>query len=173
MHPIRELQTHLNRRQLLANTARPLGGAALASLLGQPLTHTANAATAPAPQTGLPGLPHFAPRAKRVIYLFMCGGPSHIDTFDFHPRMRDLHGIELPSEIRGDQRITGMTSGQKSFPVVAPMFQFQRHGEHGTWVSEILPHMSKMVDEITVIKSIHTEAINHDPAITFINTGVQ
>jgi len=173
MHPIRELQTHLNRRQLLANTARPLGGAALASLLGQPLTHTANAAAAPAPQTGLPGLPHFAPRAKRVIYLFMCGGPSHIDTFDFHPRMRDLHGIELPSEIRGDQRITGMTSGQKSFPVVAPMFQFQRHGEHGTWVSEILPHMSKMVDEITVIKSIHTEAINHDPAITFINTGVQ
>ena len=172
MNPIHELHTHLNRRQLLANAARPLGGAALASLVGGRVAQAA-ATSATQTQPGLPGLPHFAPRAKRVIYLFMCGGPSHIDTFDFHPRMRQMHGVELPSEIRGDQRITGMTSGQKSFPVVAPMFQFQRHGEHGTWVSEILPHMSKMVDDITIIKSINTEAINHDPAITYINTGVQ
>lgn len=172
MNPIHELQTHLNRRQLLTHAARPLGGAALASLLGARVANAA-ATSPPQPPQGLPGLPHFAPRAKRVIYLFMCGGPSHIDTFDFHPRMRQMHGSELPSEIRGDQRITGMTSGQKSFPVVAPMFQFQRHGEHGTWVSEILPHMSKMVDDITIIKSINTEAINHDPAITYINTGVQ
>ena len=171
MNPIHEFQQHVNRRQLLANTVRPLGGLALASLLGGAASGAAKSPAAT--MTGLPELPHFAPKAKRVIYLFMCGGPSHIDTFDFHPRMRQLHGIELPSEIRGDQRITGMTSGQKSFPVVAPMFQFQRHGEHGTWVSEILPHMSKRVDDITIIKSVNTEAINHDPAITYINTGVQ
>ncbi len=103
----------------------------------------------------------------------MCGGPSHIDTFDYHPDIRKLHGQELPASVRMGQRITGMTSGQKSFPVVAPMFEFQRFGEHGTWVSDALPYTSQIVDDITIIKSMHTEAINHDPAITFINTGVQ
>jgi len=159
-----------------------VGAAAVASLLGTGLTpnsgtRLARAATtaddAGAPSHGLPELPHFAPRAKRVIYLFMCGGPSHIDTFDFKPVVRKLHGQELPDSIRNGQRITGMTSGQKSFPVVAPMFEFKKHGRHGTYVSEILPHTAGIVDDLTIVKSVNTEAINHDPAITYINTGVQ
>lgn len=168
MHPEREWQQNLNRRQLIGNSIRPVGAAALASLLAQDqpaaLAETANP---------LRGLTHRAPRAKRVIYLFMCGGPSHIDTFDFKPAVRKHHGEELPDSIRNGQRITGMTSGQKSFPCVAPMFQFQRCGQHGTYVSELLPHVASVVDDITIVKSLHTEAINHDPAITFINTGVQ
>lgn len=168
MHPELEWQQNLNRRQLIGNSIRPVGAAALASLLAQDqpaaLAETANP---------LRGLTHRAPRAKRVIYLFMCGGPSHIDTFDFKPAVRKHHGEELPDSIRNGQRITGMTSGQKSFPCVAPMFQFQRCGQHGTYVSELLPHVASVVDDITIVKSLHTEAINHDPAITFINTGVQ
>lgn len=165
-----DLRHQLNRRDLLANAGRPLGAAALASLMGSP---AASAAPASSGTQGLPGLPHFAPKAKRVIYLFMCGGPSHIDTWDYKPEVRNIHGQELPESIRNGQRITTMTSGQKSFPCVAPMFKFSRHGENGTWVSEILPHTAKLVDDIAIVKSVHTEAINHDPAITFINTGVQ
>jgi hypothetical protein len=113
------------------------------------------------------------PKAKRVIYMFMAGGPSHIDTFDFHPAMRKFHGKELPASIRNGQRVTGMTSGQKSFPCVAPMHGFQKHGEMQTWVSDLLPHTAKMVDKLTFIKTMNTEAVNHDPAITYINTGTQ
>ena len=112
-------------------------------------------------------------RAKRVIYLFMAGGPSHIDTFDYHPEMRKLHGTELPDSIRNGQRLTGMTSGQKSFPCVAPMHEFKKHGDMQTWVSEYLPHTAKMVDKLAIIKTMNTEAVNHDPAITYINTGTQ
>ncbi len=112
-------------------------------------------------------------RAKRVIYLFMAGGPSHIDTYDFHPEMRKLHGTELPDSIRNGQRLTGMSSGQKSFPCVAPMHEFKQHGETQRWVSEYLPHTAKMVDKLTFIKTMNTEAVNHDPAITYINTGSQ
>lgn len=173
MNPIDEYRLQLTRRQLLANSTRPLGAAALAGLAGNALAPTIQAAPSENGRGGFPGLPHFAPKAKRVIYLFMCGGPSHIDTFDYHPEIRKLHGQELPDSVRQGQRLTGMTSGQKSFPVVAPMFDFKQHGEHGTWVSEILPHTAKMVDDISIVKSIYTEAINHDPAITFINTGVQ
>ena len=93
-------------------------------------------------------------RAKRVIYLFMAGGPSHIDTYDYHPEMRKLHGTELPDSIRNGQRLTGMTSGQKSFPCVAPMHEFKKHGEMQTWVSEYLPHTAKMVDKLTIIKTM-------------------
>jgi len=171
MNPLQENQQLTTRRQLLANAAQPLGAAALASLMGGGAL--AAAAKPSNDSHGLPGLPHFAPKAKRVIYLFMCGGPSHIDTFDYKPALRKLHGQELPASIRMGQRITGMTSGQKSFPCVAPMFKFEKKGEHGTYVSEILPHAAGIVDEITILKSLHTEAINHDPAITFINTGSQ
>ena len=174
MDPTNQLWQRLTRRQLLSN---PLGAAALASLLPGPAFAAATARgdvlTSAAANGGLPGLPHFAARAKRVIYLFMAGGPSHIDTFDFKPATRAIHGQELPASVRQGQRITGMTSGQKSFPCVAPMFDFQQYGGHGTYVSELLPHVSSIVDDITIIKSVHTEAINHDPAITFINTGVQ
>lgn len=163
------LRLQMSRRDLFANSSRPLGAAALASLMGQ---QTARAETAEA-NGGLSGLPHFPAKAKRVIYLFMCGGPSHIDTWDYKPEVRKIHGQELPESIRNGQRITTMTSGQNAFPCVAPMFEFNRHGENGTWVSELLPHTARLVDDITIVKSVHTEAINHDPAITFINTGVQ
>jgi hypothetical protein len=177
MNPLHERAAAFTRRQLLAHAARPIGAAALASLLGT-LPTTRAIADGLEPRTanrqgGLASLPHFAAKAKRVIYLFMAGGPSHIDTFDYHPKVRDLHGIELPASVRGDQRITGMTSGQSSFPVVAPMFKFERYGQHGTWVSELYPHVARIVDDIAIIKSVHSEAINHDPAITFINTGAQ
>ena len=175
MHPILEAQQQLTRRQLLQRSTAPVGAAALASLLAKE-TSAANIGSPLVPnagQLGLAGLPHFAPKAKRVIYLFMSGGPSHIDTIDYHPEIREFHGQELPDSVRNGQRITTMTSGQKSFPIVAPMFKFERYGQHGTWVSELLPHTAKIVDDITIVKSVNTEAINHDPAITFINTGAQ
>ena len=117
-------------------------------------------------------MPHFAPKAKRVIYLFMAGGPSQIDLFDYKPELEKLHDTELPDSIRMGQRITGMTSGQKNFPVreVASSSSAQ-HGKAGTWVSELLPHIAGIADDIAVIKTVNTEAINHDPAITFIQTG--
>ena len=120
-----------------------------------------------------PELPHFKPKAKSIIYLCQSGGPSHIDLFDYHPEMQKLHGKELPDSVRNGQRVTGMTAGQKSFPVCAPLKPFKQHGESGTWVSEFLPHTAGIVDDICVIKSMHTEAINHDPGITFLNTCSQ
>ena len=178
MNPIEERALQMSRRYLLTRSAGMLGAAGLASLMKPELLHAAPPAPASLAQlpasTGLPGVPHHKPTAKRVIYLFLSDGPSHIDMFDYHPEMRKFHGQELPGSIRGDQRITGMTSGQKSFPCVAPMFEMKKYGEHGTWVnSEILPHTAKIVDDITLIKSMNTEAINHDPAMTYINTGTQ
>lgn len=146
------------RRQFLGRTASGLGTTALASLLNPGL---------------LAASTHFAPKAKHVIYLFMSGGPSHIDLFDYKPRLQAHHGEELPGSVRMGQRITGMTSGQKSFPCVAPMFKFAQHGQAGTWVSELLPHTATIVDDIAVIKTLNTEAINHDPATTYIQTGHQ
>ena len=105
----------------------------------------------------------FAPNAKRIIYLFMAGGPSHIDLFDFKPALRDLHGTELPDSVRQGQRLTGMSSGQKSFPCVAPMFDFAQYGERQTWISELLPHTASICEDITIVRSMHTEAVNHGP----------
>ena len=119
------------------------------------------------------GLTHFAPRAKRVVYLFQSGGPSHLELLDEKPELRRLHGTELPESIRQGQRLTGMTSGQTSFPVIAPKFGFRTCGQSGMRLSELLPHTGKMADDICLIRSMHTEAINHDPAITFIQTGSQ
>ena len=119
------------------------------------------------------GLTHFAPRAKRIVYLFQSGGPSHLELLDEKPELKRLHGTELPDSIRQGQRLTGMTSGQSSFPVIASKFRFQSCGQSGTRVSELLPYTGKVIDDICVIRSMHTEAINHDPAITFIQTGSQ
>ena len=118
-------------------------------------------------------LPHFEPKAKSIIYLCQSGGPSHIDLFDYHPEMKKLHGTELPDSVRNGQRVTGMTANQAKFPVCAPIKDFKQYGQSGTWVSDFLPYTSQIVDDITVIKSMHTEAINHDPGITFLNTGSQ
>ena len=158
----------LNRRQMLTLGARGLGALGLAAVMRPDLLRATSQ-----PDLGVLTKPHFKAKAKRVIYLFFSGGPSHIDMYDFKPAMRKIHGIELPESIRKGQRLTGMTSGQKSFPCVAPMFDFKRHGKHGTYVSELLPHVAGIVDDITIIKTVNSEAINHDPAITFINTGTQ
>ena len=117
--------------------------------------------------------PHFAPKAKRVIYLFMSGAPSQIDLFDHKPKMQDLFDKDLPDSVRKGQRLTTMTSGQSRFPIAPSMYQFARHGQSGTEVSELLPHTAGMVDDIAVVRTVHTDAINHDPAITMIQTGTQ
>jgi hypothetical protein len=175
MDPNLEYSILHTRRQLLLNGARGLGGIALGSLLAQDQARAAKV-TPPSTQGGYEGVlgqTHFPVKAKRVIYLFFSGGPSHIDLFDYKPAMREFHGEELPDSIRNGQRITGMTSGQKSFPCVAPMFNFKKYGEHQTYVSELLPYISSIVDDIAIVKTINSEAINHDPAITYINTGTQ
>ena len=167
----REYQALLTRRQFFSRTTAGIGTMALASLLNDRLF---GAVGDPALKThGVLPEVHFAPKAKRVIYLFMSGGPSHIDLFDYKPELRAHHKQELPASVRMGQRITGMTAGQSSFPCVAPMFEFSQHGQTGTWMSELLPHTAEIVDDIAIIKSLNTEAINHDPAITYIQTGHQ
>jgi hypothetical protein len=171
MDPLNEHQLLLSRRHFFGRSATGIGVAALASLLRADRLLGDEPRLQPRP--GVLRTTHFPARARRVIYLFMSGGPSHIDLFDYKPALRQHHGQELPGAVRMGQRITGMTSGQRSFPCVAPMFRFDRHGQSGTWLSELLPHTARIVDDIAVIKSMHTEAINHDPAITFIQTGHQ
>ena len=170
-----EFDLHLTRRQLFGLGAKGIGAAALASLFKQDgLSFVPGSASDRDPKTGgLAGLPHFAPKVKRVIFLHQSGGPSQFETFDYKPALEKLHGTELPDSIRRGQRITGMTSGQSAFPCVKSLFRFKQHGQSGTWVSELLPHTAKIVDDIAVIKTMHTDAINHDPAITFIQTGFQ
>jgi hypothetical protein len=164
----------VSRRRFFRQTATGLGTAALASLLN---SNSALAAPQPAARgQGLPGALtalHLPVKAKRVIYLVMSGGPSHIDLFDYKPKLKDHNGTELPASIRMGQRITGMTAGQKSFPCAAPIFKFEQHGQSGAWISELLPHIASITDEIAIVKSLNTEAINHDPAITFLQTGSQ
>ena len=169
---IQDYCDNVTRRQLFGFSGKALGAAALSTLMGN---HASAAGGRQEEERvgGLPGVPHFPAKAKRVIYLFMSGGPSHIDMFDYHPKMREIHGSELPESIRNGQRLTTMTSGQKSFPCVAPMFKFAKYGKAQTWMSELIPHTQSIVDDISIVKSMHTEAINHDPAITFINTGRQ
>lgn len=159
------MATQLPRRHFLRSSI--LGAAALASLQ-TPSAARPNFASGQTVKT-----PHFAAKAKRVIYLFQSGGPSQFEMMDYKPKLKDLHGTELPDSIRQGQRLTGMTSGQKSFPVVAPKFKFNQHGSQGVWLSELLPHTGKIVDELCIVRSMHTEAINHDPAITFMQTGSQ
>jgi hypothetical protein len=170
MDPCRELALKLTRRQLFGLTGTGIGIPALASLLAPDL---AAGSSQKAGGGGLAGFPHFAPKAKRVIFLHQSGAPSQLDLFDYKPRLHNHHGTELPDSVRMGQRITGMTSGQSSFPVVSSIFRFQQHGQSGAWLSELLPHTAKIVDDITLIKTVHTEAINHDPAITFIQSGSQ
>lgn len=159
------------RRQFFARGARGLGVAALATLAGQEAA--VRAARGLDLDGGLPGLPHFAPRAKRAIYLHMVGAPPQMETFDYKPVMKEWFDKDLPDSVRMGQRLTTMTSGQDRFPIVPSSFQFERHGESGAWVSELLPYTARLVDDMAIIRSMHTEAINHEPAITFIQTGQQ
>ncbi len=170
MDPVFEYERNLTRRTLLGKSARGIGGAALASLLYPGLFQQSTRAES----NKIPSaIKKVAPKAKRIIYLFQSGGPSHVDLFDYKPILRKTHGTDLPDSVKGTQRVTGMTSGQPSFPVVAPFWEMKQCGAHQTWISEQLPYTQKIADDITILKSVNTEAINHDPAITFINTGTQ
>ena len=139
-------------------------------MLGRDLGH---AATTGAANGGLPGLPHFASKAKRVIWLFQSGGPSQLETYDPKPGLAKLRGQDLPESVRKGQRLTTMTASQSSFPLVESAFKFQQHGASGAWLSELLPHTAKIADDICIVRSMHTDAINHDPAVTFLQTGAQ
>ncbi len=156
------------RRQILRRGANGLGSLALFSLLNQ---GSALAAPAPDADSTLPGLPHFAPKAKRAIYLHMLGAPPQMETFDYKPEMASWFDKDLPESIRSGQRLTTMTSGQTRFPVAPSVFKFAQYGQSGAWVSDLLPYTAKMVDDIAVIRSMHTDAINHEPAVTFLQTG--
>jgi hypothetical protein len=156
------------RRQFFGSTGLRLGGLALGMLLGQ---RTTRAEATPRVHPPLSVMPHFPPRAKALIYLHMNGGPAHMDLWDYKPQLAQYFNQQLPDSIRRGQRITTMTSGQSRLPVAPSKFRFHQHGQCGTWVSELLPHTAPMVDDIAVVKTVHTNAINHDPACTFVMTG--
>ena len=158
-----------SRREFLSRSAMGLGALGLASLMN-PLSAAAKSAQSDIASVSLP---HFAPQAKRIIYLFQSGAPSQMDLFDHKPLLQEMYGQELPPSIRQGQRLTGMTAGQTSFPLAGTLFDFQRYGESQAWMSELVPHQAAIADELCFIHSMHTEAINHDPAITFIQTGSQ
>lgn len=173
MDPHREWAQLENRRQFFGRTAKGVGVAALASLLqhdfpAEPLSPLTNPG-----EGGVLSLLHRAPKAKRVIYLSMNGAPSQLDLFDYKPKMGDLFDADLPESVRMGQRLTTMTSGQKRFPIAPTIYKFRQYGQAGAWISELLPHTAKIVDDLCIIKSVHTEAINHDPAVTYILTGSQ
>jgi hypothetical protein len=169
MNPFLEHHLNQTRRQFFGDTGIRLGGLALASLIGQDAARAASSSSDVHPP--LPSLPHFAPKAKRLIYLHMNGAPSQLDMWDYKPQLQKHFDKDLPDSIRNGQRITTMTSGQARFPVAPSMFKFAQHGQSGRWISELLPHTAKVVDELAVIKSVSTTAINHDPACTFVMTG--
>ncbi|MBL4883467.1 MAG: DUF1501 domain-containing protein [Planctomycetaceae bacterium] len=159
----------ISRREFLSGPSSAVGAMALGSLMLPQLQQTASAAGS----TGIPGLPHFAPTAKRVICLFQSGGASHVDLFDDKPMLHEHAGKDIPPSIKGDQRLTGMTSRQAAYPIVPPLKPGKRCGISGTWISDLLPHMQTVADKLTMLKTVHTEAINHDPAVTYMNTGNQ
>lgn len=166
-HP---LQLAIARRQFLGGSCVGVGTAALASLLGRDAHAVPPESTA---SGGLQGFPNFPPRARRVIWLTQAGAPSQMDLFDYKPGLADQFDKDLPESIRQGQRLTGMTSGQARFPVAPSIFPFRQHGQSGTWMSDLLPHTARIADDICVIKTLHTEAINHDPAMTMLQTGHQ
>ncbi|SKA44338.1 Protein of unknown function [Chitinophaga eiseniae] len=164
-----ERHLNMNRRKFLSRISLGIGSVALGSLLIPDLFGKSNASEAPF----IPGMPHFAPKAKRVIYLFQNGAPSQLESFDYKPKLREMMGQELPPSIRMGQRLTGMTAGQSSFPLVGSHYDFRQYGQARAWVSDLFPHTAQVVDDICIVRSMFTEAINHDPALTFFQTGAQ
>jgi len=162
-----------SRRSFLSKAAYGLGAISLASFFNPALLANVVSRTDRKLGKGALGFPHFAPKAKRVIYMFQSGAPSQLDLFDYKPLLNEMNGDELPESVRQGQRLTGMTAGQTSFPLAGSQFSFQKWGESGSWMSDLIPYQSKIVDELCFIKSMYTEAINHDPAATFIQTGSQ
>jgi hypothetical protein len=179
MHPIHEYVRNETRRQFLRRGGNAVSWAALAALLGRDgLAHAAGDGlekldVGGGKPSGLPGLSHFPAKAKHVIYMHMVGGPSQMDLYDYKPGMGEWYDKDLPESIRKGQRLTTMTSGQARFPIAPSKYKFQQHGQCGMWVSELLPYTAKMVDDMAFVRSLHTEAINHEPAISYIQTGNQ
>jgi len=177
---LRELNKKLDRRHFLTKTSLGLGSLALGSLLGAGKL-LADTGAKPAVALSdedlqrqiLDSLPHFAPKAKRVVYLFMSGGPSQFETYDYKPKLADMFGQDLPASVRGGQRLTAMSANQSIFPIVPSIYKFDKHGQSQTWVSELLPYTAQVIDELCIVKSLCTDHINHDPAITFFQTGHQ
>src|SRR5882757_9867198 len=165
--PVSAGKWFLPRREWLNRMGMGLGGIALADLLNTSVQ------AAPAPDLGVLGRPHFAPKAKRVIYLFMSGGPSQLDLYDYKPLLNQRNGEQLPDSVRGSQRLTGMSGNQSSIPLVGSPFKFTQHGNSGAWFSELLPHTATIADDLCVVRSMFTEAINHGPGVTFFQTGSQ
>ncbi|MEO7299607.1 MAG: DUF1501 domain-containing protein [Verrucomicrobiota bacterium] len=158
----------MNRRAFLNRFGMGLGGIALANLINPSKILAADSSA-----NGVLGLPHFPPKVKRVIYLFMAGGPSQLETFDYKPLLNERNGQQLPDSVRNGQRLTGMSGNQASLPMAGSIFKFGQHGKSGAWFSELLPHTAKIADDICIVRSMFTEAINHDPAFTFMQTGSQ
>jgi hypothetical protein len=165
---ILEHSLHLNRRRFLSKLSLGIGSVALGSLLIPDLFSNKSDE-----EMLLTGLPQFAPKAKRIIYLFQNGAPSQLDLFEYKPKLNEMFGQDLPESIRMGQRLTGMTADQKKFPLAGSTFRFDRYGEAKAWMSELLPYTAKVVDDLCFVKSMYTEAINHDPALTFFQTGAQ
>src|SRR4051812_41246863 len=165
---ILEHSLNINRRRFLSKLSVGIGSVALGSLLIPDLFGDKNDAEAL-----LTGLPQFAPKAKRIIYLFQNGAPSQLDLFDYKPKLQEMFGQDLPESIRKGQRLTGMTADQKKFPLAGTAFKFDQYGESKAWISELLPHTARVANDLCFVKSIFTEAINHDPALTFFQTGAQ
>lgn len=167
---ILEHRLNINRRRFLSRLSLGIGSVALGSLLIPDLFSGLGGDNE---ADFIPGVPNFAPKAKRVIYLFQDGAPSQLESFDYKPKLRELMGQELPPSVRGNQILTGMTSGQKSFPLVGSFYDFKQYGDSRAWVSDLFPHIGKIADDICIVRSMYTEAINHDPALTFFQTGAQ
>ncbi len=163
-----EYNLNLNRRKFLSRLSLGVGSVALGSLLIPDLFNSSADE-----ETIMAGLPHFAPKAKRIIYLFQNGAPSQLDLFDYKPKLQEMFGEDLPASIRMGQRLTGMTADQSKFPLAGSVFKFDQYGEHRAWVSELMPYTAKAANDICFVKSMFTEAINHDPALTFFQTGAQ
>ncbi|NLR89715.1 DUF1501 domain-containing protein [Flammeovirga agarivorans] len=166
---LQSVEKKMDRRHFLKKTSLGIGAFALGSLLGSDKTF----ASSDPVKSITDSLPHFLPKAKRVVYLFQSGGPSQFETFDYKPKLVDLFGKELPSSVRNGQRLTAMSAQQSSLPIAPSKFKFKQYGKNDTWVSELLPHTAEVVDDLCIIKSMYTEQINHDPAITFFQTGHQ
>ncbi len=175
MNPLLENRHHITRREFFGRTATGLGTAALAYLLGRDglAAPAPTATTAAARLKGLPDLPHFAPKAKRVIYLFQNGAPTHVELFDYKPKLKELHGTPVPDAYIGGKRFSTMTGKADGKLLLGPVEPFRQHGQSGAWVSSFLPHMAGIADELCFVKSMHTDAVNHAPAISLLLSGGQ
>ncbi len=172
MHDCNNYKSISSRRDFLARTAMGLGAAALGTLINPAMSYAAGVDDDQRIK-GILKEPHFPAKSKRIIYLFQSGGPSQLELYDYKPLLNEMQGEELPESIRGGQRLTGMTGFQNSLPLAGSKYSFSQYGQSGAWISELLPYTSQIVDDLCFVKAMHTEAINHDPAITFFQTGSQ